>query len=155
MRRWDQNLPDLKAETVMEEMEKAREQVKGGCYKVKEDKSKAAWPELHSGDMVRVQHPTTREWSLKGEVLEMVHGNRSVNVDLHNGRTRRFARYAVRKDTTKAYREAEEEELWSQLAQTVLETRTDEQLDEFMRGRRQKQKPNMEGVEPRRSLRLA
>ena len=66
-------------------MEKARERVKGGCYKVSEDESKEAWPVLHSGDMVRGQHPKTKEWSLKGEVLEMVHGNRSVNVDLNDG----------------------------------------------------------------------
>ena len=65
------------------------------------------------------------------------------------------ARDAVRKDTTKAYREAEEEELRSQLAGTVLEARLDEQLEENMRGRRRKLKPNMEDVEHRRSLRLA
>ena len=85
----------------------------------------------------------------------MVHGSRAVNVDLDDGSTRLFAREAVRKDTTKAYREAEEEELRSQLAGTLLEARPDEQLEESMRGRRQKQKPNMEEVEPRRSLRLA
>ena len=61
----------------------------------------------------------------------------------------------MRKDTTKAYREAEEEELRSQLAGTVLEARPDEQLEESMRGRRRKQKPNMEEVESWRSLRLA
>ena len=67
LRNWrDHNLPDLRAEPVMEEMENARERVKGGCYKVKEDKSKAAWPVLRSGDMVRGQHPKTKEWSLKG-----------------------------------------------------------------------------------------
>ena len=43
----------------------------------------------------------------------------------------------------------------SNLAGTVLESRPDEQLEEPKRGRRQKQKPNMEEVEPRRSLRLA
>ena len=50
--------------------------------KLKDDESKAAWPLLHPGDMVRGQHPKTKEWSLKGEVLEMVHGSRAVNVDL-------------------------------------------------------------------------
>ena len=72
----------MRAEPVMEEMEKARERVKGGCNRLKEDESKAAWPLLHPGDMVRGQHPKTKEWSLKGEVLEMVHGSRAVNVDL-------------------------------------------------------------------------
>ena len=105
--------------------------------------------------MVRGQHPKTKEWSLKGEVLETVHGNRSVNVDLDDGGTRLFERAAVKKDTTKTYREAEEEELRNQLAGTVLEARTDEQLEESVRERRRRQKPNMEGVEPRRSLRLA
>ena len=108
---------------------------------------------MYAGDMVRGQHPKTKEWSLKGEVLETVHGDRAVNVDLDDGSTRLFARDAVRKDTTKAYRV--EEELRSQLAGTVFEARPDEQLEENMRGRRQKLKPNMEDVEPRRSLRLA
>ena len=135
-------------------MEKARERVKGGYHKMKRDESKA-WPLLHPGDMVRGQHPKTQEWSLNGEVLEMVHGSRAVHMDLDDGGSRVFARDAVRKDTTKVYPEAEEEELRSQLAGTVLEARPDEQLEENMRGRRQKLKPNMEDVEPRRSLRLA
>ena len=75
--------------------------VKGGCYKVKKDELKAAWPALSPGDMVRGQRPQTKEWSLKGQVLEMVHGNRAVNVDLDDGRTRLFARDNVRKDTTR------------------------------------------------------
>ena len=92
LRNWqDPKLPDLRAELVLEEMVKARERVKGSCYKVNEDK----------GDMVRGQHSQTKEWSLKGEVLEMVHGNRAVNVDLDDGRSRLFARDAVRKDTTR------------------------------------------------------
>ena len=66
----------------MEEMKKARERVKGGCYKVKEDELKAAWPVLHAGEMVRGQQPKTKDWSVKGEVLEMVHGDMSVNVNL-------------------------------------------------------------------------
>ena len=54
LRNWrDHNLPDLTAEPVMEEMMKAREMVNGGCYKVREDEFKAAWPALHAGDMVR------------------------------------------------------------------------------------------------------
>ena len=43
----------------------------------------------------------------------------------------------------------------SQLAGTVVEARLEEQLEENMRGRRQKLKPNMEDVEPWRILRLA
>ena len=83
----------------------------------------------------------------------MVHGNRSVNVDLDDGGTWLFERAAMKKNTTKTYREAEE--LRNQLAGTVLEARTDKQLEESVRERRRRQKPNMEGVEPRRSLRLA
>ena len=56
----------------------------------------------------------------------------------------------MKKDTTKTYREAEEDELGNQLSGTVLKARTDEQLEESMRERRRRQKPNMEGVEPRR-----
>ena len=74
----------------------------------------------------------------------MVHGSRAVNVELDDASTRLFTRDAVRNDTSKVYRETEEEELPSQLAGTVLEARPDEQLEESMRGRRQKQKPNME-----------
>ena len=39
-----------------------------------------AWPKLCLGDMVRGQDPKTKEWSLKGKVMELVHGDRSVNV---------------------------------------------------------------------------
>ena len=43
LRNWqDRNLPDLLAEPVLEEMEKAMERVKGGCKRVKEDKKKGA-----------------------------------------------------------------------------------------------------------------
>ena len=122
----EHNLPDLRAEPVMEEMVKARERVKGCFNKVREDKLKAAWPALYAGDMVMGQHPQTKEWSIKGEVLVMVHGIRAVNVDLDDGRTRLFGRDTVRKDTTKAYRLKEEEHLQSQLARTVLEPRPDE-----------------------------
>ena len=54
----------------------------------------------------------TKEWSLKGEVLEMVHSERAVNVELNNGRTRLFERKAVKKDTTKAYREGRRTGIW-------------------------------------------
>ena len=156
LRNWrDHNLPDLRAEPVVEEMEKARERVKGGCKRLQEDETKRAWPKLYAGDMVRGQDPKTKEWSLKGEVLEMVHGDRAVNVDLDDGRTRLFERKAVKKDTTKTYREAEEEELRSQMSGTALEVREDGQLEESMGERRKRQRPNMEETEPRRSLRLA
>ena len=79
LRNWqDHNLPDLMAEPVVEEIEKARVRVKGGCKKVEEDETKKAWPKLYAEDMVRGQNPKTKEWSLKGEVLEMVHGDRSM-----------------------------------------------------------------------------
>ena len=104
LRNWrDHNLPELMAEPVMEEMEKARERVKGGCKKVEEDETKKAWPKPHAGDMVRGQDPKTKEWSLKGMWLGMVHGDRSVNIDLKDRRPPLFERSAVRKDTTKAY----------------------------------------------------
>ena len=49
----------------------------------------------------------------------------------------------------------EEEELLSQVAGTVFEAKEGGQLEESMRERRQRQRPNMEETEPRRSLRLA
>ena len=52
----EHNLPDLRAEPVMEEMVKARERVKRCFNKVREDKLKAAWPALYAGDMVMGQH---------------------------------------------------------------------------------------------------
>ena len=110
---------------------KARERVGGGCYKVKEDELKAAWPGLIPGNMVRGQHQQTKEWSLNGQVLETVHGNRAVNVDLDDGRTRLFAKDDVRNDTTRAFMQddvrndttrafmqEEEEQLQLQLAGT-------------------------------------
>ena len=102
---------------------------------------------------MRGQLPKTKEWSLKGKVLEMVHGDRAVNVDLDEGEPRLFARDAMWKDTTRAYQEQEEEELRSQLADTVGEETPEGQLEERKKERRRK--PNMEDVEPRRSLRLA
>ena len=105
--------------------------------------------------MVRGQDPKTKELSLKGEVLEIIHDDRSVNMDLANGRTCLFERKEVKKDTTKAYREAEKEEFPSQVAGTVLEAKVDKQLEESMRERRQRHGPNKEETEPRRSLRLA
>ena len=85
----------------------------------------------------------------------MVHGNRAVNVDLDDGRTRRFARDDVRKDTTRAFMPEEEEQLQSQRVGTGLEPRPDELLEEPLRGRNRNQRPNVEEAPPRRSLRLA
>ena len=48
--------------------------------------------------MVRGQDPKTKEWSLKGEVLELVHGQRSLNVGLEDGRSRLFTRGALKKE---------------------------------------------------------
>ena len=79
----------------------------------------------------------------KTDLLEMVHGDRLVNMDLDDGNTCLFERAAMKKETTQAYWEVEEEELRSQVAGTVLEARTDEQLEESMRERRQRQKPNI------------
>ena len=56
LRNWrDHNLPDMRAEPVIEEMERARERVKGGCNKVKQDETEPAWPMLYAGDMVTVR----------------------------------------------------------------------------------------------------
>ena len=89
------------AEPVVEEMERARDIVKGG-HRVKKDKNERGWPQLHLGDMVRGCHPETNEWSLKGEVIEIDHGNRSVNIALED-RSRLFMREDVRLDSTKRY----------------------------------------------------
>ena len=59
----------------------------------------------------------------------MVHGNIAVNVDLDDGRTRLFARDDLRKDTTRAFMQEEEEQLQSQLLGTGLEPRPDELLE--------------------------
>ena len=67
------------------------------------NETKRAWPKLYVGDIVRGQDPKTKEWSLKEEVLGMVHGDRSVNLDLEDGRTCLFERQAVKKDTSKMY----------------------------------------------------
>ena len=56
--------------------------------------------------MVRGQDPKTKEWSLKDEVLELVHGQRSLNVGLEDGKSRLFRRGAFKKDSTKKYQDA-------------------------------------------------
>ena len=85
----------------------------------------------------------------------MVHGNRAVNVDLDDGRTRLLARDDVRKDTTRAFMPEEWEQRQSQLVGSGLEPRPDELLEEPLRGRKRNQRPNVEEAPPRRSLRLA
>ena len=61
LRNWrDHNLTDLRPEPSVEEMVKAMDRIKGGCYKVGTDELKKAWPRLFPGDMVRGQHPKTK-----------------------------------------------------------------------------------------------
>ena len=69
------------------------------------------------------RHPKTKEWSLKGEVAEVVHGGRSVFVALDNRSSRMYKREDVRLDTTKRYQENEEEELDNELRGSDLEVR--------------------------------
>ena len=76
-------------------------------------------------------------------------------MDLDEGEPRLFARDAVRKDTTRAYLEQEEEELRAQLTDPVGEEALGEQLGESTRENRKRRKANVEDVEPRRSARLA
>ena len=107
-------------------------------------------------EILRGQHPKTREWTMKGEVLELVHGGRSVNVLLEGGDSRLFMREDVRLDSTKKYEEYEEEDLSTQLAGTGLEARMDQELAETRkRPRRARQQASSVQDEPRRSLRLA
>jgi hypothetical protein len=55
------SVQDLRLEPTVAEMVKARDRVKGGCYKVRKDELSSAWPRLFQGDMVRGQHPKTKE----------------------------------------------------------------------------------------------
>ena len=87
--------------------------------------------------------------------MELVHGQRSLNVGLEDGRRRLFRRGALKKDSTRKYQEAEGEELSNQVAGTSLEAKDDGQLEESMQESRKRQRPNKEQVEPRRSTRLA
>ena len=159
LRNWrDHNLPGLRPEPTVEEMVKARDRVRGGCYKVRKDESSLAWPRLFPGDMVRGQHPETKELSIKGQVLEMVHGDRAVNEDLDEGAPRLFVRDAMRKDTTRTHQDKEEEELSFQLVGTVggdMPETGQGQMEESRSKRSKRRKPNLEDVGPRRSLRLA
>ena len=66
-----------------------------------------------------------------------------------------FERAAVRKDTTREYSVEEDEDLLAQLANGVQEDDPEGQVKGSKKERRQRTKPNMEDVEPRRSSRLA
>ena len=87
--------------------------------------------------------------------MELVHGQRSLNVGLKDGRSRLFRRGALKKDSTRKYQEDNEEELSNQVAGTSLEVKVDGQLEGSMQESRKRQRPNKEQVEPRRSTRLA
>ena len=105
---------------------------------------------------MRGQHPKTREWTIKVEVLELVHGERSVNVLLDGGDSRLLMREEVRLDSTKKYKDYKEEDLSTQLAGTGLEARMDHELAETRkRPRRARQQASSVQDEPRRSLRMA
>ena len=138
LRYWrDRNLLNVQDEPAVEEMAKAKDRIRFE-RKINKDKLTKSWPMLHLGDLVRGQHPKTKEWSMKGEVVELVHGKRSVNVMLADDNSRLFMREDVRLDSTKRYQEDKEE---------LAETRR--------RPRRARQAPNSDQGEQRRSLRLA
>ena len=65
--------------------------------------------------------------------MELVHGNRSVNVALEDNSSRLFMREDVRLDSTKRYQEAKEEELKSQLVGSGLEAKSDSELEETIK----------------------
>ena len=116
----DPSLPNLLAEPVVEEMMEARDRVRARAM-VKKDEDNRGWPKLHRGDLVRGRHPKTKEWSMKGEVVEVVHGERAVFVVMDDRSSRLYKREDVRLDTTKRYQENKEVELNSQLVGTELE----------------------------------
>ena len=103
LRNWrDPSLPNLLAEPEMEEMVKARNRVRAGAM-MKKDKDKRGWPKLHKGDVARGRHPKTKEWSMKGEVVKVVHGEKVVFVVMDDRSSRMYKREDVRLDTTKRY----------------------------------------------------
>ena len=93
-------------EPTVDEMVKARDRVRAGGM-VKTDEDKRGWKQLHRGDQVRGRHPKTKEWSMKGEVVEVVHGGRAVFVVLEDRSSRMYKREDIRLDTTKRYQENE------------------------------------------------
>ena len=70
-------------------MVKARDGVKASRM-VKTDEEKRGWKKLHTGDQVRGRHPQTKEWSMKGEVVDVVHGDRAVFVKMDKESSRMF-----------------------------------------------------------------
>ena len=156
LRNWrDPSLPNLLAEPVVEEMVEARDIVRAG-NKVKMDKDKRGWPKLYRSDMVRGRHPKTKEWIMKGEVVEVVPGERAVFVVMDNRSSRLYKREGVRLDTTKRYQKHQEEELNSQLVGTELEARKDHKPEETLKvPRKARQDTNTSNAAPRRSSRLA
>ena len=118
LRYWrDRNLLNMQDEPAVEEMAKAKDRIRFE-RKVNKDKLTKSWPKLHLGDLVRGQHPKTKEWSMKGEIVELVHGKRSVNVMLADDDSRLFLREDVRLDSTKRYQEDKEGDLITQLVGT-------------------------------------
>ena len=143
LRNWlDPNLPHMLVEPVVQEMVEATDKVRAGS-KGRADNHKRGWPKLHLSDMVRGRHPKTKEWRMKGEVVEAVYGNRSVNVVLEVNSSWLFKREDIRLESTKRYQKVEEEELNSLLVGTSLEARNDHELEETMREpRKARQAPN-------------
>ena len=101
---------------------------------------------------------------MKGEVVEVVHGERAVFVVMDDRSSRLYKREDVRLDTTKRYQENKEEELNSQLVGTELEARKDHELEarkeheleETLKvPRKARQVTNTSDAAPRRRSRLA
>ena len=90
LRNWrDLTLPSLMDKPTAEEMVNACDIVRAKRM-VKKVKDKRGWKQLNRGDQVRGRHPKTKEWSMKGEVAEVVHGGRSVFVDLDDRSSRMY-----------------------------------------------------------------
>ena len=93
---------------------------------------------------------------MKGEVVEVVHGERADFMVMDDRSSRLYKREDVRLDTTKRYQENKEVELNSQLVGTELAARSDHELEETMKAPRMaRQVPNTNQAVPRRSNRLA
>ena len=123
---------------------------------VKTDEDKRGWKKLHRGDQVRGRHPQTKEWSMKGEVVDVVHRDRAVFVILDDRSSRMYKWEDIRLDTTKKYQGIEEEELDNEWKGSELEARKDHKLEESLKvPRKARQSTNASDTGPRRSLRLA
>ena len=91
---------------------------------------------------------------MKGEVVELVHGDRAIFQMMVNRSSRMYKRENVRLDTTKMYQEDEEEKLNNQQMGTKLEARKDHKLEGFLKvPRKARQVPNTSNAVPRRSSR--